>query len=293
MSDSSASPPPQDAQGSGAPGGMAQVSRGSGAAPAALGPRRGGSWLRSAYEYAVYYGGWLLFGVISLLWSLPALVLRLLLPHRLGARLGQWAIMTGFRPFVAYLEAVGIVRCDLAALDVLREARSLVIAPNHPSLLDAVLVISRLPRVVCIVKAPIWDNPFLGGGARLGGYLRNDAGLQLTRRAAHAVAQGVPLLIFPEGTRTRAAPVDPFKGGFALIASRARAPIQTVFIECSSPFLGKDWPWYRKPVFPVVFRARLGRRFELSGEVRSFVAELEAYYRHELGKPEAPACAGP
>jgi 1-acyl-sn-glycerol-3-phosphate acyltransferase len=241
------------------------------------------SRLRHLVEYAGYYSAWLVFGVVSLLWSLPAALLRLLLPPRLGASFGQYAIMAGFRPFVAYMEAVGIVRCDLSALDALRAEGALVIAPNHPTLLDAVLIISRLPRVVCIVKAPIWDNPFLGGGARLGGYLRNDAGLQLTKRAACAVKAGVPLLIFPEGTRTLQPPIDAFKGGFALIAAQSRAPIQTVFIECSAPFLGKGWPWYRKPVFPVVYRARLGRRFEVTGDLRRFVGELEGYYRDQLG----------
>ncbi|MGA2548956.1 MAG: lysophospholipid acyltransferase family protein [Burkholderiaceae bacterium] len=238
---------------------------------------------RCLYEYAAYYCAWLLFGAGSLLWSLPAALLGRLLPSRIGSSLGQYVIMAGFRPFVGFMKATGIIECDFRALDILRADRSLVIAPNHPSLLDAVLVISRLPRVVCIVKAPIWDNPFLGGGARLGGYLRNDAGLRLTKRAARAVSEGVPLLIFPEGTRTRDLPVDPFKGGFALIAQRAQAPIQTVFIECSSPFLSKSWPWYKKPAFPVVYRARLGRRFVVGADVRSFVTELQDYYREELG----------
>ncbi len=33
--------------------------------------------------------------------------------------------------------------------------RGLIIAPNHPSLIDVVLVASRLPRVTCIMKAEI------------------------------------------------------------------------------------------------------------------------------------------
>ena len=47
----------------------------------------------------------------------------------------------------------------------------IVIAPNHPTMLDAVLIMSRLPRVVCITKAALWDNWALGGGIRLAGYM--------------------------------------------------------------------------------------------------------------------------
>jgi 1-acyl-sn-glycerol-3-phosphate acyltransferase len=253
-------------------------------APAVVGPRL-------VYEYAVYYLGWALFGGVALLWGLPALILSRVLPRKRATTLGQVMIRTGFRSFVALMERTGVLRCDLGALDCLGSAQGLVIAANHPTLLDAVLAISRLPRVVCIVKAPIWDNPFLGGGARLAGYLRNDDGLLLTKRAVRAVTEGVPLLIFPEGTRTGEPPVAPFKGGFALIAAQARAPIQTVFIECSAPFLGKDWHWMRKPVFPVIYRARLGRRFEVPEDRRNFVAELEAYYRAQLAPPVPPPSA--
>jgi 1-acyl-sn-glycerol-3-phosphate acyltransferase len=100
------------------------------------------------------------------------------------------------------------------------------------------------------MKAPIWDNPVLGGAARLMGYIRNDAPINMVRQAADDLAAGVPLLVFPEGTRTRRKPVNAFKGGFALIAKRAGAPIQTVFIETDNPFLSKGWPLFKKPTFP-------------------------------------------
>jgi hypothetical protein len=59
-------------------------------------------------------------------------------------------------------------------------------------------------------------------------------------------------------------------------------PIQTAFIEASSPFLGKHWPWLKKPEFPLVYRVRLGERFEARGDVKKFVADLEDYYRREM-----------
>ena len=151
-------------------------------------------------------------------------MLYLLLPRRISAPLGQYALMILFNGFLFALKASGIVKCDLSALDALRDERSLIIAPNHPSLLDVVLVVSRLPHVVCIMKAEIQDNLLFGGGARLADYIRNNSPFAMIRSAAAAVRAGSQLLVFPEGTRTREDPVNPFKGGFALIAKSARAP---------------------------------------------------------------------
>jgi 1-acyl-sn-glycerol-3-phosphate acyltransferase len=190
--------------------------------------------------------------------------------------------MALFRGFLGVLQASGIVKCDLSALDALRDEQALIIAPNHPSLLDAVLVVSRLPQVVCIMKAEIWDNVILGGGARFAAYIRDDVPLGMVRAAVAAVRAGNQLLVFPEGTRTRTKAAYHFKGGFALIAKTARAPVQTVIIETNSMFLSKGWPLFRKPDFPLIFRARLGRRFEAHADVKTLVADMECYYRETL-----------
>jgi 1-acyl-sn-glycerol-3-phosphate acyltransferase len=238
--------------------------------------------LRRAYERGVFYGLLAVFGLSSLLWSVPAAILYPLLPRRLGEPLGQFMIMAGFRYFIAAMRLTGIIDCDLKALDALRNGTAVVIAPNHPSLLDAVLVISRLPSVVCAAKAEIWDNAFLGAGARLAGYIRNDSTTALIRHAVLQLRAGRHFLIFPEGTRSRTLPLDDFKGGFALIAKKARVPVQTVFIESNSRFLGKGWSLFRRPEFPLVYRVRLGRRLAVEGDIHEFVDELHAYFRRDL-----------
>jgi 1-acyl-sn-glycerol-3-phosphate acyltransferase len=237
--------------------------------------------LKSLYDYFVLYGGLLFFAAICLAWSLPAGVLRHLMPERVAERVGQYVIMHSFRGYLFALRASGRVKCDLTALDTLR-GEPLIITTNHPSLIDVVLIGSRLPRMVCVLKANLLDNPLLGGGARMAGYISNDSTGNLIRRAAQATREGSQLLIFPEGTRTVTAPINPFKGGLGLVAKKAGVPIQTVFIESNSPFLGKHWPLLKKPEFPLVYRVRLGRRFEETGEVKKFVTDLENYYRREM-----------
>ena len=238
---------------------------------------------RLPYEYLVLYCGLLLFTVSFFLWSAVAALMYLLLPRRFSAPLGRRGAMLMFRAYLAVLKVTGLFRFDLGALDALRSEGALVIAPNHPSLLDAVLVGSRLPRMVCIMKAGIQDNPILGGGARLAAYIRDDVPLAMIRLATSELRAGNQLLMFPEGTRTTPYMSCNFKGGYALIAKAAGVPVQTVIIETNSLFLGKGWPLFKKPAFPVVFTARLGRRFEVNGDVKTAVADMQRYQRDALG----------
>ena len=238
--------------------------------------------VKAIREYLCFYFALLYFGMSGVLYTVVSGLLYILLPRTAGARIGRQAIGAQFRSFLWLLQKTGLAELDLSALDALRGEPGLIIAPNHPCLLDAVLVIARVPEVGCIMKAEIQDNVVLGGGARLAGYIRNDSGINMVRLATRQVRSGQPLLVFPEGTRTRSRPINRFKGAFALIAKHANAPVQTVFIETDDAFLGKGWPLFRKPHFPLVYRARLGKRFTVTGDVKAFMRELEDYYRHEL-----------
>jgi 1-acyl-sn-glycerol-3-phosphate acyltransferase len=235
-----------------------------------------------AYEYAVFYAGLLLFGAMCLLWSPLAAGLYPFLPREAGRALGRFAIMMVFRTFLGFLRLSGLFRFDLSELDTLREERGLIVAPNHPTLWDAVMIVSRLPEAACIMKAAILNNIFLGGGARMARYIRNESLRQMLKLAIDELRRGGCLLLFPEGTRTVHAPVNPFKGSIGVIASRAGAPVQTVFIETQSPFLTKGWPVYKMPRLPLTYRVRLGKRFEAPADSDAFMDELARYFAAEM-----------
>jgi hypothetical protein len=55
-----------------------------------------------------------------------------------------------------------------------------------------------------------------------------------------------------------------------------------VFIEASSQFLGKNWSFFDKPDFPLRYRVRLGKRFEVKSDAKTFAADLEKYYREQM-----------
>jgi Tat protein secretion system quality control protein TatD with DNase activity len=72
-------------------------------------------------------------------------------------------------------------------------------------------------------------------------------------------------------------------GSVGLIAKHANVPVQTLIIETDSPFLSKGWPLFKRPSLPIVYRVRLGKRFDAPTDVAAFTAQLDQYYRRELG----------
>lgn len=243
--------------------------------------------LRAAWDFALVLFGFALLGIICVTWSVPAFVLYFAMPAEAGRRLGRRAAMFWFRLFLGSMEAIGALRLDLRALDSLRGAGALIVAPNHPCLLDAVLVISRLPDAVCVMKGALLDNFLLGPAARLARYVRNDSLLRLASSAGGELRGGGQLLLFPEGTRSTAQPIGPFTEAVGAIARRAGVPVQAVIIEADPVFLGKGWRLGQVPVLPLTYRARLGRRLEPPTDVRAFTATLEQHFRRELAREAA------
>jgi 1-acyl-sn-glycerol-3-phosphate acyltransferase len=244
--------------------------------------------LRGAHEALVYAGTLAILSILSFAWSTCAWLLWPVLPERVGIVVGRRAIMTGFRFYAWLLSIAGAYRFDLEDLSALRDAPPMILAPNHPTLLDAPVILGRVPNLVCVMKASVGRNPLFGGGARLARYVSNDSPRQMIRESVEALRRGGHLLLFPEGTRTARAPINTLGGGIGAIAQRAGVPIQTLLIETDSPFLGKRWQPTRPPRLPIQYRARLGRRFAPCGDPAGLVADLEAYFRAALGGSATP-----
>ena len=241
-----------------------------------------GNPLSIAYGYVAMLLGFGAMTAISLVWLPFALIFYLLLPCSVGKRWGRFVIMAGFRISLSIVSYLGACRFDLSELDQLRGKGPLILAANHPSRLDAVLVVSRLPNVACVAKTTLMENGLFGAGARLARYIRNHPPLDMILSAREELLDGSQLLIFPEGTRTVSFPIDACTPATALIAERTRVPVQTLIIEFSSPYLSKGWPLFKPPLLPLHCRIRLGRRFAPPADVAGFTGELEAYFRSEL-----------
>lgn len=245
---------------------------------------RGPLW--ALYERVAMHIGLGSLALLCLTWLPFAMLLHPVLPRPIGRRLGRRAISLCFRVYLRLLEVACGCRFDLSEIEQLRHEGPMIVVANHPSLLDAVILISRLPDAICVMKASLMNNPLFGAAARLARYIRNDGILQIMGGSCEALREGGHLVLFPEGSRTVNFPLDPLSPAVGMIARRVGVPVQTVLLDFSTAYLGKAWPLFRPPRLPLTVKARLGRRFESPSDHHTFTTELEAYFRHEVRSPD-------
>ena len=238
--------------------------------------------LKITYEYFALYSSLTLLGLICLSWSVFALPLYFILPRRLGTAVGRRGISVGFSIYAWSLSITRAYHLDLRDIDSLKAGPPVILAPNHPCLIDALLILTRHPNLVCVMKSELMRNVFLGSGSRLARYVRNDSSRQMVKESVAHLREGGTLLLFPEGTRTVREPINSLVGSVGLISKHAGAPVQTLIVETDSPFLSKGWPLFKRPTLPVTYKVRLGTRFDPPSDVAAFTAELERYFRKEL-----------
>ncbi|HVS78202.1 MAG TPA: lysophospholipid acyltransferase family protein [Steroidobacteraceae bacterium] len=248
--------------------------------------------LKRVRDYLTSYAVLALLAVMAIGWTILALLVFGPLPRRWRRAGTRYTMMGGFRLFSRALTLTRAYELDLTAIDALRGGPPVILAPNHPGSIDAILLLSRHPDLACILKPALLNNFFLGAGARLAGFIRSDPPLRMIKEAVAELERGAVVLLFPEGTRTTRQPVGPLTGSVAVIARRAQVPIQMALIETDSPYLGKGWPLLKVPSLPIRYRVRLGRRLEPPRDTASCLAALEREYAEQLAQAPQRAWIG-
>lgn len=246
------------------------------------------SWLQRLGQVCLFYLMLLWLGAMLLAGNLGLLPL-LAAPRSFREPLAQQLISSLFRLFLRGTQRCGLMHLDLTALDALNQREPMLLVANHPSMIDVFLIVSRVRRTVCLMKASIGVNVLLGIGAYIAGYVSNRHPDMMLRQAIRALVPGQHLLVFPEGTRTTHQPVNAIKPGVALIAKRAHVPLQTIFLVTNSPYLSKGWPLFRPPQFPLIYKAVLGAQLPSSGACTETADNLQNHFEQHLGRSIDPS----
>lgn len=219
------------------------------------------------------------FGIGALLLSLTVFPLINLLVRDKARRAAyaQWFIHQAFRLHVLYMTNFGVIGVEFIGAEKLAGDRGALIVSNHPSLLDVVLVMSAMKRAQCIVKAAIWDNPFMRGTVTAAGYIRNDGDAEkLIEDCTAELRAGNNLIVFPEGSRTVPGTSPKLQRGVANIAIRSGAPIRVITIKCVPASLMKGQKWYEIPAVKSQFTITVHGLIEIDDFIGEFSPSIAA-----------------
>ncbi len=167
-------------------------------------------------------------------------------------------IQLGFRVFVVFLTVVRLLRYDIRGNTQLLNERGVVFVANHPSLIDAIMLVSCMPDVRCVVKEGVWRNPFYGRVVRAADYVPSLSATEVVERVTALVRDGETVLLFPEGTRTPPGELPRVRRGAALMLLRSGRPAVPVRLHMSPTVLTKGYDLWRFPSERVQYSLTVG-----------------------------------
>jgi len=142
------------------------------------------------------------------------------------------------RAWARALLAVSGVKVKIEGLEKITNDGSYVFVSNHLSYMDTPVALASIPvRFRFLAKRGLFQIPFLGWHLGRAGHIRVPredarAAVKTMTLAAQVVRdEGISLLIFPEGGRSRNGEMGAFKEGAALIALRAGVPLVPVGLK--------------------------------------------------------------
>ena len=127
------------------------------------------------------------------------------------------------------------VHVTVEGVEHLTPARTYVFVSNHQSIYDIPILFWSLPyQLRIIAKASLGNFPFLGWHLRRTGHMlinrRRPERSALLEWASRLTANGLSLIVFPEGTRSGDGRVARLKGGSFYLALEAGLPVVPVSI---------------------------------------------------------------
>ena len=188
--------------------------------------------------------------------------------------LGCWLVMVAtpsgrrsanlLRLAVRLFLRLAAVRIEVQGLENLGSGRAMLVA-NHASYADSLILIAVLPAdVLFVAKRELLATPVLATFIRKIGHLtvereKTAQSVADSERIGEALAGGRSVLVFPEGTFTRAKGLRPFRLGAFKAAAQAECPVVPVIIqgsrrvlpdECWTPRRGTIRVLLRPPIVP-------------------------------------------
>ena len=151
-------------------------------------------------------------------------------------------------------------------------------------------------EVDCVVTQALLQNFFLGGVVRASRYIPTTDDHAWMEECSARLKSGCNVILFPEGTRSNAYSLKPFRRSAARIAGESGAAILPIVLTCHPPTLMKGQAWYEIPGKKPILALRICDLIWPSSMpeeaanpwifARKFTKYLELFYDTELRSPK-------
>lgn len=140
--------------------------------------------------------------------------------------------------FTVIIQKAGCVRVTFTG--DFENIKGKIIVASHPSFIDIVLLIGKIPNSVCIAKQGLLKNPIMRNIVKNAYIVNGGDTEQFIKDAKSFLDDGFNVVIFPTGTRTKKGEDIKIHKGAAQLAIASNIDIIPVKIDCDYDFLQKN-----------------------------------------------------
>lgn len=214
---------------------------------------------------------WLLIfvGIITLPAFLIACVSRIFITNGDGVQL------TG-RYYSKLIILASFIRLKVEGAENLDHDAHYVFACNHSSVFDILVLFAAIPmQFRWLAKKELFVFPIYGWAMYMAGYIPVNRSnpreaVRSLERAAEKISQGISVVIFPEGTRSKDGKIADFKRGGVTLAVKTGLPIVPITISG----IHRIMPTKTLSVRPGRIRINIGKPIPTEGVTRKDQSQL-------------------
>lgn len=157
--------------------------------------------------------------------------------------------------------------------------RPVIVMSNHQSTWETIFLYRLFTPICPIIKKELLDIPFWGWAIRLQQPIAIDrskpreAGKSLLTQGAQRLAEGLSIMVFPEGTRSPAGKIGRFSRGGAQLATETLTDVVPILHNA-----GNCWPAGTTIKTPGVIQVVIGQPISTQGKTsKQVAAEFEEW----------------
>lgn len=226
----------------------------------------------------------LLFFIISIFFIVtPAAMLCVLTIRDMEKRrLGIHYMLWNFARFVTLWHGIPGVKFSIANPHNEDFQKPAIIICNHQSHIDLMTMLIHTPKLVCLTKDWVWNNPFYGYIIRNAEFYPVSEGLgRLMPKLQSLIDRGYSIVVYPEGTRSPDCSITRFHQGAFYLAKQLNVDILPLVLYGAGKALPKKGVHLRKWPIRIEIDTRISpeRLQSLGKTLIEQASSLRKYYK--------------